>query len=92
MKSVAAVALGFFAQIVTYFAVWGIAVVWEPPNDALEDMFVFTIAIIGAVATIAAISSSSGRGRIVAGAASAAFFAIVVLYVIAILEGIEDTT
>jgi hypothetical protein len=92
MKSLAAIALGFFAQIVTYFVVWGIAVVWEPPNDALEDVFIFTIAIIGAVATIAAISWSTGRGRIVAGAVSATFFAIVVLYVMAILEGIENTT
>lgn len=92
MKSLAAVALGFFAQVVTYFAVWGIAVVWDPSEDRLADAFIIALAVIGALATVGAIAGARGNARLVAGGLSALFFLIVVMYAKATIDGIRETT
>lgn len=92
MKSLAAVALGFFAQIVTYFAVWGIAVVWDPSDEQLADAFIIALGVIGVVATVCAIAVARGNGRIFAGALSGLFFIIVVAYAKATIDGIRATT
>ncbi len=92
MRSVRAVAVGLFAEVVAVVAFYFIAAqAHDPSSRLLIFLFVGTLALIGAVSTyVARDAATPGVRRTVATLVAAAIFASLTLYLWAAVLSLRD--
>lgn len=91
MRSVRAVAVGLFAEVVAIFAFYGIAQWATPvPGRLLAFLFLSMLVLIGVIATsIVRRDAAPGTGRDVATLTAAAVFASLILLIMASLMSLQ---